>query len=101
MISPSTSFAYFSILTTMYFVMRYFLLDKYRKDKKPNKSLSIGLMVTYLAIMVSLQLSANLSNVKEKCGGDPQIAPALMYTLIPNIFIFGAFSGITTVVSIP
>lgn len=90
MISPSTSFAYFSILTTMYFVMRYFLLDKYRKDKKPNKSLSIGLMVTYLAIMVSLQLSANLSNVKEKCGGDPQIAPALMYTLIPNVFIFGA-----------
>ena len=90
MISPSTSFAYFSILTTMYFVMRYFLLDKYRKDKKPNKSLSIGLMVTYLAIMDSLQLSANLSNVKEKCGGDPQIAPALMYTLIPNVFIFGA-----------
>jgi len=90
MISPTTSFSYFWILTTIYFVMKYFLLDKYKvKKNPPNKSLSIGLLVAYLAIMVSLQLSANISNAKEKCGGNPQTAPAIMYTLIPNIFIFG------------
>ena len=45
--------------------------------------------IIYLAIMTAMQLSANLKNAKEKCGGTPQLVPAINYTILPNLLIFG------------
>jgi len=87
MISPFTTFIYFSILTTLYFVLKYFITEKHGST---NKSLGIALGICYLIIMVLLQLSSNMANAKEKCGGTPQTISAINYTIIPNLFIFGA-----------
>lgn len=87
MISPFTTFIYFSILTTIYFVLKFMLTEKH--DSK-NKSLGIALGICYLIIMILLQLSSNMANAKEKCGGTPQTIAAINYTIIPNLFIFGA-----------
>jgi len=86
MISPFSTLIYFSILTTAYFVLKYLVAEKHGSE---NKGLGFALTVCYLIIMVLLQFSANMSNAKEKCGGSPQLIPAINYTLLPNIFIFG------------
>ena len=86
MISPTSSMVYFLIITTIYFSLKYFIVDKYGAE---NKGLGIAMTVVYLAIMLAMQLSANISNAKEKCGGTPQVIPAINYTIIPNLLIFG------------
>jgi hypothetical protein len=86
MISPFTTFIYFGILTTVYFVIKFLLTEKHGSK---NKSLGIVLGSVYLIFMILFQLSTNLSNAKEKCGGTPQIIPAINYTIMPNLFIFG------------
>ena len=86
MISPFSTFIYFSILTTVYFVLKYFLAETHGAE---NRGLAIALTIIYLVIMILLQLSTNLQNAKEKCGGTPQIIPAINYTIMPNLFIFG------------
>ena len=87
MISPISSLIYFVVWTTLYFVIKYFLSESY--DNKKNKTIGIALTIGYLVIMLLMQLATNLSNAKEKCGGTPQIIPAINYTILPNLFIFG------------
>ena len=69
MISPFTTFIYFSILTTIYFLLKYFLSEKHGAT---NKGLGIALTIIYLIIMILIQLTTNMKNAKEKCGGTPQ-----------------------------
>ncbi len=87
MILPISSLIYFVVWTTLYFVIKYFLSESY--DNRKNKTLGIALTVGYLVIMLLMQLATNLKNAKEKCGGTPQIIPAINYTILPNLFIFG------------
>ena len=86
MVSPSSSMIYFTLLTTVYFVLRYFMVDQYGA----SKSLGIVMTIVYLAIMTIIQFSANYTNAKDKCGGTPQLVPAINYTIIPNLIIFGS-----------
>jgi len=87
-ISPSTSFTYFMTITLGAFVIKYFVAKGY---KTRNSGGYLGLIITvcYLAIIIGNQLYINYQNAKDKCGGTPQLIPAINYTLIPNIFIFG------------
>ena len=87
MISPSSSMIYFSLLTTAYFLLRYFMVDQYNAG---NKGLGIIMTIVYLAIMIMTQFSVNYTNAREKCGGTPQLIPAINYTIIPNLLIFGS-----------
>ena len=87
MISPTSSLIYFILWTTIYFVLKYYLSEKY--DQRTNRSMGIALTAGYLVIMLLMQLATNLANAKEKCGGTPQIIAAINYTIIPNLFIFG------------
>lgn len=87
MISPTTSLIYFAILTLVYFILHYYFCGKHSVRK--NSSLGIAFTACYLAIMFIIQLRANMSNLREKCGGTPQKLSAFNYTLIPNLFIFG------------
>lgn len=86
MISPFSTLIYFFAITTIYFVIKYFLTEKHGAK---SKGLGIALTICYLIVMLLLQFSTNLANAKEKCGGTPQIVPAINYTLMPNLFIFG------------
>lgn len=87
MISPTTSLIYFSILTISYFLLNYYICGKY--DVRKNSSLGVILITCYLAIMLIIQLRANMHNIREKCGGTPQTLSAINYTVLPNLFIFG------------
>ena len=87
MISATSSFTYFALLTLTYFILRYLMVDKY--ENKGSSALGIALLIVYLGISFILQLLANMSNAKERCGGTPQILTALTYTAIPNVLIFG------------
>jgi hypothetical protein len=86
MISPFTIFIYFSITTTIYFVLKYLITEKHGKI---NKSLGNIFTGSYLIIIILIQLYSNMTNAKEKCGGTPQTISAIIYTIIPNLFIFG------------
>ena len=88
MISPTTSLIYFSILTISYFLLNYYICGKY--DVRKNSSLGVILITCYLAIMLIIQLRANMHNIREKCGGTPQTLSAINYTVMPNLFIFGS-----------
>tara|TARA_A100001015_G_C14807552_1_gene639514 strand:- start:3 stop:881 length:879 start_codon:yes stop_codon:yes gene_type:complete len=86
MISPTTTLIYFIILTLTYFILKYLLSEKY--DSK-NKGIGIALTVAYLVITFIMQVMINISNAKERCGGTPQTMIAILYTVIPNLLIFG------------
>jgi hypothetical protein len=86
MISPFSTLIYFFALTTVYFVIKFFLTEKHGAK---NKGLGIALTIGYLIVMILLQFSTNLANAKEKCGGTPQLVSAINYTIMPNLFIFG------------
>ena len=86
MISPTSTFLYFGILTTVYFAMKYFLAEKHGAK---NKGLGLGLSIVYIIVMVLLQFGTNMKNATEKCGGTPQTFAAFNYTVMPNLFIFG------------
>jgi hypothetical protein len=88
MIFPLETFTYFSMITSLYFVLKYLLCEKTASKKKG--SLAMALTVSYLILMVLFQFGANMANATEKCNGTPQILPVISYTLAPNIFIFGA-----------
>lgn len=85
MISPTASLLYFIVLTTVYFGLKYTIVEKHGSN---NKGFGIALTISYLAIMLIVQLGVNISNAKEKCG-TIQLMPSVIYTVIPNLFIFG------------
>ena len=87
MVSPSSSMIYFTLLTSTYFGLKYFMVEQHGTA---SKSLGIVMTIVYLAIMIMIQFSANYTNAKEKCGGTPQLVPAINYTVIPNLIIFGS-----------
>ena len=85
MVSPSSSMIYFTLLTTTYFGLKYFMVEQHGAA---SKSLGIVMTIVYLAIMIMIHVSANYTNAKENCGGTPQLVPAINYTVIPNLIIF-------------
>ena len=70
--------------------VKYFLVDKHSGTKQSSKTgWKICILICYLVIIIGLQVSNNIFNATEKCGGDPQTTLAVAYTLIPNFLIFG------------
>ena len=86
MIGPSTTTSYFILLTTIYFYIKYILVDKYGMN---SKGLGIAITIMYLATMLFLQLKTNIQNATEVCGGTPQTFTAITYTILPNFILFG------------
>ena len=62
MITASASLAIFSIITCVYFLLRYLFLDGY---KKSNATLSYLITGIYVLSAVGAQFSINFSNAKE------------------------------------
>ena len=93
MISASASLSIFSILTCVYFLLRYLFVDGYGKS---NKMLNYFFTGLYLVLMVGAQFGINFQNSKEHCGGEPQLISTFIYTVIPNFTIFGLIVVLTS-----
>ena len=87
-ISVATSMTYFTFVTALAFILKFYMAKSYSSR---NQSV-FGLVITvvYLAIILFIQLYVNYQNAKDKCGGTPQLVASINYTAIPNLFIFGA-----------
>lgn len=87
-ISVATSMTYFTFVTALAFILKFYMARSYSSR---NQSV-FGLVITvvYLAIILFIQLYVNYQNAKDKCGGTPQLVASINYTAIPNLFIFGA-----------
>ena len=79
------------IVKFLFFSFLYFLARKFtdnfgaRKQVNPLKWICLGV---YLVIIIGLQLTDTMSHMEKKCG-NMQIDKAMIYTLIPNVLIFG------------
>ncbi len=86
MISASTTLAIFMVSTAVYFIARYYVVDRHIDGKTSNL---VILSVLYLAAVIGSQLVINIKNAAEICAGTPQVGSAMLYTLVPNFFILG------------
>lgn len=77
----------FTILTLVYFLIRLFVTDKFNKRKEVNvmKWVCLG---CYLVLTISLQVANTSKYMVELCG-KANSSKAIIYTLIPNVLIFG------------
>ena len=88
-ITVATSMTYFTFVTALAFVLKFYMAKSY--SARNQSIFSLIITVVYLAIILFIQLYVNYQNAKEKCGGTPQLVASINYTLIPNLFIFGTF----------
>lgn len=86
MIQVGVSLAIFFILTTAYYLLKHFFIDKQRLWFTNIANL---FLMTYLFLVVGSQLVINVKNSADHCNGVPQFGTAFMYTILPNILIFG------------
>jgi hypothetical protein len=89
MISAMLSLVLFSLWTLVYFLGKYYAVDRYL----PLNNNSVGslpniLLLVYLFLVVISQIIINVLNTGDLCNGQPQWSAAIMYTLLPNFFIF-------------
>jgi len=87
LIDPGQTFLGFLFFTTLYFGIKYFISERF--NQKSNKTMGKAITFGYLVIILLMQFLINMSNAKRHCGGDPQLVPALLYTIIPNLLMFG------------
>ena len=87
-ITVATSMTYFTFVTALAFVLKFYMAKSY--SARNQSIFSLVITVVYLAIILFIQLYVNYQNAKDKCGGTPQLVASINYTAIPNLFIFGA-----------
>jgi len=87
-ISVATSMTYFTFVTALAFILKFYMAKSY--SSRNQGFLGIVITAVYLAIILFIQLYVNYQNAKDKCGGTPQLVASINYTAIPNLFIFGA-----------
>ena len=98
MITPLQSIIKFSIITLLFFIFKYMLSETYDIVKKgEGKLMGRCITVLYLVIIIFMQISDNIQNSTERCGGSPQIWKAITYTIGPNLLIFGGIMTLLTV----
>ena len=89
-ISAGTSLGVFGGLTAIYFGLKYALIENYdiiNGGGYPH-GLSNVLNSVYYVLMIFAQYYINVQNSYTKCG-ESQIYHSVVYTLIPNVLIFG------------
>jgi len=77
----------FGVLTVLYFIIKYFTVDK--GFGVGSGYTSAVLSLSYIALVVCSQLYINVRNSAALCNGTPQIVSSFIYTIIPNFFILG------------
>ena len=87
-ITVATSMTYFTFVTALAFVLKFYMAKSY--SSRNQSIFSLVITIVYLAIILFIQLYVNYQNAKDKCGGTPQLVASINYTAIPNLFIFGS-----------
>jgi hypothetical protein len=89
--SPILALLIFWAITTIYICVRWFSTDAYKSRHVTyfSKIVSIG----YIFIILVTQFFINVGHTKTFCG-TAQKSKALIYTLVPNIFMFGIVFGL-------
>jgi len=86
MISAWLSLAIFGVATLVFFFARYYAVDRHINGSATTRMV---LSILYFLIVIGIQLVANIKNTAILCNGSPQTNTAIIYTLLPNFFIFG------------
>ena len=89
MITAAVSLACFLLLTLVYFVCRYYIVDRKFPPTTTGGDNQTIIGLLYLALAITTQLVINIKNTTELCKGSPQVGTAVIYTLLPNFFMFG------------
>lgn len=84
MITSLISLVFFIGLTVLYSIVRFFV-----ERKSANSSMSFILTLIYFSLVVVSQFFLNLYTTRLLCK-ESQPATALVYTVIPWVFIFGS-----------
>ncbi len=93
-IDTQMGFAFFTIITTVYFILNYFVG---RPSKVKNGAMaSLSLLVCYFLLIATSQFLLNLQLTAGMCNDIYQYTTAV-YALIPWVLIFGIISLLLTV----
>lgn len=82
----------FSILTLIYFLTRLFVTDKFAKRNKVN-IMKWASLILYLGLTITLQVAETSKYIAKFCG-KANTSKAILYTIIPNVLIFGSLLAI-------
>jgi hypothetical protein len=97
MLTPMQTTIYFILITLGYFIINFMTCQTYSVKKEGGSKMKCRIITAfYLAIILAIQIIANMHIVTEKCG-EPQVAKTITYTLGPNLIIFGGLMTILTV----
>jgi hypothetical protein len=89
-ISAGTSLGVFAGITAIYFGLKYSLIENYDTINGGGypHGLNNVLNSVYYVLMIFAQYYINVQNSYSKCG-ESQIYHSVVYTIIPNVLIFG------------
>lgn len=94
-IDTQMGFAFFTIITTVYFILNYFVGRPSRVKKGGLASFSLSFC--YFLLIATSQFLLNLQLTAGMCKGVYQYTTAVYVTLIPWVLIFGILSLLLTV----
>jgi len=92
--SPLPGIISFFGITTIYIMLRWYSTDTY----KARELVLWGKLLTaaYIIIVITVQYFMNISNTTKICG-IKQTKKAFIYTIVPNLFMFGVLFAILTI----
>lgn len=92
MIEPMIMIGILTGVTFVYFIIKYVMLGVISgpNDYVNNQNKTLGGLIIYLIFIFSFQIFFGISNVNEKCNGIAQPITGILYSLGPNILIFGS-----------
>lgn len=90
--NPSISLLFFFIITTIYFIIKMFMLPK---ELKPQHNvMNIISLCIYILLLIVGNYFINMSTTTTLCGGTPQWGTTFIVTLLPWILIFAVINMI-------
>ena len=93
--SVSSIITTFLIFTTLFFLLKGYLMNGQGPDS--DSSVSAAATLGYLILIIVVQLFFNFSNAQAVCNGSSQnLFTVLMYTFIPNFLILGSVVALTS-----
>lgn len=88
--NPGVSLLFFFIITTVYFIVKFFMLPK---ELKPQHNImNIISLCIYILILIVGNYFINMSVTNALCGDTPQWGTSFIITLLPWILIFAVIN---------
>jgi predicted membrane protein len=85
--SGATGFSMFALITSIYFILRYYITDQ---NQLLILSFAYGITILIMMYFINLDITKNMC-------GSPQVGTSLMVTAIPWAVVFGGLIGLLMV----